>query len=70
MSVDGATPSAYEELNKFNLWLNNKNMRAKVLLVKLPINAIIQFSRLPALENQNIKSFYNKEEAIEWLVSQ
>lgn len=66
----GGTPEAYEELEKYNKWLNNQNMAAKAMVIKSSATLGIINSLLPSIKKQNIKEIDNKSEAIEWLKSQ
>jgi len=70
LDADGATPDALKEANKFNIWLNNKNLVAKAVVINSPALFEIFFSSAPAQKLQNIKSFDSKAEGYEWLKSQ
>jgi hypothetical protein len=69
-SVSGNTPDAYEEINKYNEWLNEQNLIAKALVV--PSGAIrkINDARIPAKAKQNVRSFDNTPDALVWLKTQ
>jgi len=67
LDADGATADALNEANKFNIWLNNKNLVAKAVVINSPALSEIFFSRAPAQKLQNIKCFDNRAEGYEWL---
>ena len=37
IDVEGGTPEAYEVVNTFNIWLNDKNLVAKALVTNSPL---------------------------------
>ncbi|WP_158769795.1 hypothetical protein [Paraglaciecola sp. L1A13] len=70
LAVEGFTPEAYTELNRYNIWLNTQNMVAKAMVSK--INALVKIDdiRIPAKSAQNVAVFNNIPDAIKWLHSQ
>ncbi|MEW9797651.1 STAS/SEC14 domain-containing protein [Alteromonas sp. CYL-A6] len=65
--IEGGTPDAYEELNRYNEWLNTQPIVAKAFVVKQSVVKDIVLSRTPALKSQQIAFFHEKAEAIDWL---
>lgn len=63
----GATPEAYQELDKLNTWLNEQNMRAKAIVINLSTVLDTIKSRTPAISTQNIKVFECVNSARQWL---
>lgn len=70
LEAEGGTPDAYNEVNRFNIWLNEKNLIAKAVVINSAVISSILDSRTPARQLQNIKSFDNTIAAIQWLESQ
>ena len=67
LSLDGATPEAFNESNEFNEWLNKRTMIAKAIVItSQAIKAIVQ-QRVPSQAFQNIEYFENENDAINWL---
>jgi hypothetical protein len=69
LGAEGATPEALDEANRFNAWLNNKNLVAKALIINSPVLLEIFLSRVPNQNSQNIMSFRTSDEAHVWLKS-
>ena len=69
LGAEGATPEALDEANRFNAWLNNKNLVAKALIINSPVLLEIFLSRAPNQHSQNIMSFSTLDEAHVWLKS-
>jgi hypothetical protein len=67
LELEGITPQGYEELNKYNEWLNGQNMIAKARVVNSSVILSIDNVRIPAKKKQKIKEFDNVLAAIEWL---
>jgi hypothetical protein len=67
LEVLGGTPEAYEELEKYNKWLNTQNLIAKAMVISsiTTLNIINLLS--PSRQSQNSKNFDNEEEALNWL---
>lgn len=64
---EGATPEGFEELNVFNTWLNNTQIKAKAFIINSETNKQIIINRTPSLLLQNTKFFSNYQEAKMWL---
>lgn len=69
-TVSGNTPDAYEEINKYNKWLNEQNLIAKALVVSSGAIRKINDVRIPAKAKQNVRSFDNVPDALVWLKNQ
>ena len=65
----GATPEAYEELEKLNQWLNTQPMIAKAIVISPSSLLDTIKTRVPAIRDQNVKTFEIEEDAICWLKS-
>ena len=65
----GATPEAYEELEKLNQWLNTQKMIAKAIVISPSSLLDTIKTRVPAIRDQNVKTFEVEEDAICWLKS-
>jgi len=70
LDVIGGTPEAYAELEKYNIWLNTQNMRAKAMVIDSPVTLAIINKYAPSREYQNIDVFDNRAEAVTWLKTQ
>lgn len=70
LDVIGGTPEAYAELEKYNIWLNTQNMRAKAMVIDSPVILAIINKYAPSREYQNIDVFVNRAEAVTWLKTQ
>ena len=68
--MHGATPEAYEELERYNQWSMQKNLVAKAFIIPSKATIEIVKSHSPSITRQNIKSFKDKASAIEWLEEQ
>ena len=70
LHFQGATPEAYEELEKYNAWLNQqKKFIAKAMVITSSINLEVINLRSPSRASQQSQSFDNEEEAMSWLIS-
>jgi len=67
LQLEGITPEGYEELNKYNEWLNGQNMIAKARVANSAVILNIDSVRIPTVKKQKIKEFNNVPDAIEWL---
>jgi hypothetical protein len=67
LELDGLTPKGYEELDKYNDWLNCQNMLAKAMVGNSDTISTIINSRIPSKREQNIKEFDNILDAMTWL---
>jgi hypothetical protein len=70
LEVEGATPDAYDQIDNFNVWLNNQNMIAKAVVIISPAVLNILNSRAPARKSKNMNSFSSTIKAIQWLDTQ
>lgn len=69
-AIEGGTPGAYEELNKYNEWMNSQNIVAKAFVVKTGMVKHIIVQRTPALKAQNTNFFESQEDALLWVKAQ
>jgi len=67
LKLNGATPEAFHEINKFNLWLNNKPLHAFALVIKSSVILDILRARITLAKQQKVKVFDNNFDAINWL---
>ena len=67
LELEGITPEGYEELNKYNEWLNGQNMIAKARVANSAVLLNIDSVRIPMVKKQKEKEFNNVPDAIEWL---
>jgi hypothetical protein len=65
--LEGATPEGFEELEIFNSWLNQTQLKAKAFIMNSEVNKAIIESRTPSLSSQNTCFFSSYQEANEWL---
>jgi len=67
LEMEGGTPEAYDELEKYNQWLNTQKLTAKAMVITsiATIDLIDQLS--PSRKLQHCKNFDNEAEAIYWL---
>lgn len=65
--LEGGTPEGFEELDIFNAWLNQTQLKAKAFIMKGDINKEIIESRTPSLSSQNMRFFSCYQDANEWL---
>jgi len=65
--LEGATPEGFEELDVFNSWLNQTQLKAKAFIMNSEVNKAIIESRTPSLSSQNTCFFSNYQEANEWI---
>jgi len=63
----GGTPEAYEELEKYNQWLNTQNLIAKAMVISSITTLDIINLLSPSRQLQKTKSFDNEEDALNWL---
>ena len=66
----GGTPELYQEMNKYNEWLNTQNIVAKAIVILSKINLDIYSARVTTNKTQNQKSFDNESDALKWLKNQ
>jgi hypothetical protein len=67
IELEGATPEGFEELEAFNSWLNQTQLKAKAFVMTSEVHKRIIESRTPSLSSQNTCFFSNYQEANEWL---
>ena len=67
LKIDGATPEAFEEIDNFNAWLNERNIRAKAMVISSAALTEIAEKRLPQQNKQNIRIFSTTDAALTWL---
>jgi hypothetical protein len=65
--LEGGTPEGFEELEAFNSWLNQTQLKAKAFIMTSGVQKRIIESRTPSLSLQNTCFFSNYQEANEWL---
>ncbi|MFY8274845.1 STAS/SEC14 domain-containing protein [Pseudoalteromonas sp. SSDWG2] len=65
--VEGGTPEAYDELNRYNEWLCTQAMVAKAFVMESSMAISILLQRTPSLAKQNVEFFTNVEDARQWL---
>lgn len=63
----GITPEGFAILEKYNQWLNSKNLVAKAMVVNSSIIQDIDKRYIPSSTKQNIKFFTDLESARSWL---
>lgn len=68
--VEGGTPQAYAVLQEYNARLNKQQIIAKAFLINSCVQKEILLQRTPALNQQNIQFFQDRDIAIQWLQSQ
>jgi len=64
---EGCTPEGFKELDAFNYWLSQTQLKAKAFIINSEINKQIIENRTPSLSLQNTRFFSNYQEANEWL---
>ncbi len=70
LALLGGTPEAYEELEKYNSWLNRQNMVAKAMLINSKVALDLMNTLSPSRKLQNSQNFTNEQDAIAWIKSQ
>lgn len=70
LSLEGATPEAFDTSNEFNKWLNGQNMIAKAIVITSQAIKAIDQKRVPSKSVQNIEYFDNESDALRWLEKQ
>jgi hypothetical protein len=69
LEVLGGTPEAYEELEKYNQWLNTQNLVAKAMVISSITTLDIINLLSPSRQSQQSKNFDNEEDAMQWLAT-
>lgn len=67
LSLDGATPEAFNISNEFNEWLNSQNMVAKAIVITSQAIKAIDQQWVPSKVVQNVEYFYSEDDALRWL---
>ena len=67
--IDGGTPEAFVELEKYNEWLNSQQLIAKAMVTNSQTNIQLLEKYSPSRAKQNIKNFVCEKEALSWLKS-
>lgn len=70
LKVEGGTPEAYEELERFNQWLNTQAMVAKATIINSKLQLKLINALIQARKEQNNKTFEDQSEALDWLSSE
>lgn len=70
IEAEGGTPELHTEAVKYNEWLNTQNMAAKAVVIECPVTLDIFKARVKNIQFQNMKSFKNEPDAIQWLKTQ
>lgn len=69
LEFQGATPEAFEELEKYNVWLNNKKLIAKAMVITSAFTLDVIDKLSPSRAAQQARNFDNEEDAMSWLQS-
>lgn len=70
IDVEGGTPEAYAQLDRFNQWQNTQKLVAKAFVVKQSLLKEIILHRTPQLREQNTAFFDSEADALHWLKQQ
>ncbi|AWL13219.1 hypothetical protein HMF8227_02768 [Saliniradius amylolyticus] len=70
LDVEGGTPEAYQELEKYNQWMSEQAIVAKAFVIDNTAKKAIILHNTPALQRQNVAFFTNRESARIWLRQQ
>jgi hypothetical protein len=68
-NFEGCTPEGFEELDIFNAWLNQTQLKAKAFIITSEVNRHIIETRTPALSSQNTCFFSDHQTAYQWIES-
>ena len=63
----GATPEAYQELENYNVWLNQQKLIAKAMVITSNTTLDVINKLSPPRASQQTRSFDNEEDAMSWL---
>ena len=69
LEFQGATPEAYQELEKYNVWLNQQKLIAKAMVITSNTILDVINKLSPSRASQQTRSFDNEEDAMHWLQS-
>ncbi|NQY47796.1 MAG: hypothetical protein HRT50_01605 [Colwellia sp.] len=67
LEFQGATPEAYQELEKYNVWLNQQKLIAKAMVITSNTILDVINKLSPSRASQQTRSFDNEEDAMSWL---
>ena len=70
LQFSGATPDAYDEINKFNCWLRKQNVVALAVVNASSAILSIFSMRIASAKHKKIQIFTNEFDAINWLKEQ
>ena len=65
----GGTPEAYQELEDYNIWLNQEKLIAKAMVITSTIILDVIDKLSPSRAAQQTKSFADENTAMHWLQS-
>ncbi len=65
----GGTPEAYQELEDYNAWLNQKELIGKAMVITSNITLDVINKLSPSRAMQQTKNFDNENDAMNWLKS-
>ncbi|MCJ8294206.1 MAG: hypothetical protein MJK15_07345 [Colwellia sp.] len=65
----GATPEAYQELENYNVWLNQQKLIAKAMVITSNTTLDVINKLSPSRASQQTRSFDNEDDAMNWLQS-
>ncbi|KGJ91712.1 hypothetical protein [Colwellia psychrerythraea] len=65
----GGTPEAYQELESYNVWLNQQKLIAKAMVITSSTMLDVINMLSPSRASQQTKSFNNEKDAMNWLKS-
>jgi len=63
----GGTPEAYQELEDYNAWLNQKELIGKAMVITSNITLDVINKLSPSRAMQQTKNFDNENDAMNWL---
>ncbi|PKG85145.1 hypothetical protein CXF85_05935 [Colwellia sp. 75C3] len=69
LQVQGGTPEAYQELENYNLWLNQQKLIGKAMVITSSITLDVIDKLSPSRAKQKTKNFDNEKDAMNWLMS-
>jgi hypothetical protein len=69
LQFEGGTPEAYEELESYNSWLNKQKLIGKAMIITSSITLEVIDKLSPSRASQQIRSFNNETDAMDWLQS-
>ena len=69
LEFHGATPEAYQELENYNVWLNQQKLIAKAMVITSNTTLDVINKLSPSRASQQTRSFDNEEDAMHWLQS-